>query len=110
VYDWAQWPVVPTPKGERRDFFDGPSATFRNMECHATTLNAGEIAHEPHRHPDEEFILVKEGRLEATIDGVPHVAGVGSIFFFASNDLHGLRNVGEGRATYWVLRIVTDRP
>jgi hypothetical protein len=29
------------------------------------------------------------------------------MFFFGSNDEHGLKNVGETTATYYVIRIVT---
>ncbi len=111
VFDWTALKVIPTPKGERRDFFDSPTRTFRNLECHATTLNAGEVPHEAHRHPDEELIIVKEGTLEVMINGRTQEAGPGSIFFLASNDLHGLRNVGSGQASYHVLRILTgDTP
>ncbi len=107
LFEWAQLKVIPTRVGERRDFFDAPTKTFRNLECHATTLNAGEVPHESHRHPDEELIIVKEGLLEATINGRASVGGPGSIFFFASNDEHGLRNAHSGQTSYHVLRMLT---
>lgn len=110
VFDWSKLAVLPTKVGERRDFFDAPTATFQNLECHATTLNAGEIAHPSHHHPDEELVIVKEGRLEATINGQTFQGGAGSIFFFASNDEHGLRNIHDARTTYHVIRIVTGWP
>jgi mannose-6-phosphate isomerase-like protein (cupin superfamily) len=108
VFDWARLPVIPTPAGERRDFFDATTRTLRNLECHATTLNPGETPHPPHRHPDEELIIVKEGTVEVLINDRVQRAGAGSIFFFGSNDLHGLRNVGTDRATYHVIRILTS--
>lgn len=107
VFDWAALRVVPTPVGERRDFFDRPTRTFRNFECHATTLQPGAVAHPPHRHPDEELIIIREGTLEVMINHETRQAGAGSVFFFAANDLHGMRNAGDGRATYHVIRIVT---
>jgi quercetin dioxygenase-like cupin family protein len=70
-------------------------------------VNPGEASHAAHRHPDEELILVKEGTLEVMIEGRPQRAGAGSIFLFAPNDLHGMRNVGDTRATYHVIRMVT---
>lgn len=108
VFDWNARAVIPTPVGERRDFFDAPTQTMRAFECHATTLRAGESAHPPHRHPDEELIVVKEGSLEVAINGVARQAGAGSVFFFASNDLHGMRNIGAGPASYHVIRILTS--
>jgi XRE family transcriptional regulator, regulator of sulfur utilization len=107
VLDWSKLPVIPTKTGERRSLFDGPTATFVNAEGHVTTLNPGEAPHEPHRHPDEELIIVKEGLIEVTVNGHPQRAGAGSVFFFASEDLHGMRNVGTTRATYFVFRFIT---
>jgi quercetin dioxygenase-like cupin family protein len=66
------------------------------------------VAHAPHHHPDEEIIVVKEGRLQATIKGVAQpAAGPGSVFFYASNDLHGMKNAGPDSCTYYVMRFVT---
>jgi quercetin dioxygenase-like cupin family protein len=107
VYDWEKLIVKPTEKGERRAIFDAPTVTCENLESHVTTLRAGEEAHASHRHPDEEIIVVKEGTVEATINGTAHQGGVGTIFFFGSNDEHGLKNVGTTNATYYVMRIVT---
>ena len=107
VYDWAKIDPKPTGTGARRDFFDGPTATLVNFECHATSLIPGAIAHLPHRHPDEELVVVKEGTLEVTINGAAQQAGAGSVFFYASNDLHGMKNVGSTMATYYVFRFIT---
>jgi quercetin dioxygenase-like cupin family protein len=46
--------------------------------------------------------------MEATINGVSRRAGPGSIFFYASNDAHGMKNVGTTAATYYVFRVVTE--
>ena len=34
--------------------------------------------------------------------------GPGSIFFYGSNDLHGMKNVGTTDATYYVFRTITE--
>jgi quercetin dioxygenase-like cupin family protein len=107
VFDWQKLAVQTTAKGARREVFDAPTVTLTKLESHVTTLNAGESPHAPHRHPDEEIILVKEGQIESTINGVSQRVGPGSILFFGSNDEHGLRNVGDTAATYYVLRIAT---
>jgi quercetin dioxygenase-like cupin family protein len=106
VFDWNQLVVKPTKVGARRDVFDAPTATLGNLECHVTTVNPGEAPHTPHRHPDEELIVIKEGTLEVMVNGVTRQAGPGSMVFFAANDFHGLRNGGTTPATYYVLRIV----
>jgi quercetin dioxygenase-like cupin family protein len=108
VFEWEKLAVKPTKVGERREVADSPTATLKNFECHVTTLRAGEASHPPHHHPDEEIILVKEGLIEVTINGQSQRAGAGSIFFYASGDEHGMKNVGDTTATYYVLRLVTE--
>lgn len=107
VFDWSQRTVQQTKTGERREFFNGPTATLANCRCHVTTLNPGVEAHAAHRHPDEEIVIVQSGTVEVTINGVATRCGAGSVLFFASNDLHHLRNVGDTQASYHVFRIVT---
>jgi len=109
VLDWAKLAVKPTKTGERRELFDAPTLTLNNLEGHVTTIRPGEVPHPPHRHPDEEMIIIKEGTLEVTINDETQRASAGSIFFYASNDLHGMRNVGPTSATYYVLRFVTAK-
>ncbi|MDO8541114.1 MAG: cupin domain-containing protein [Opitutaceae bacterium] len=111
VFDWAKIEPTTTPTGERRAIVNAPTATMANFSCHVTTLNAHQAPHPAHRHPDEEIIIVKEGTIEVMINEERQRAGAGSMFFFASNDLHGMRNVGDTRATYYVIRVITpDTP
>lgn len=107
VFDWEKLTVKPTKTGEGRSVLNGSTVTLKNLESHVTSVRAGEASHAAHRHPDEELIIVKEGTVEFTINGKSERAGPGSIAFFASNDLHGMRNVGDTRATYHVIRMVT---
>jgi mannose-6-phosphate isomerase-like protein (cupin superfamily) len=44
---------------------NGPSTDLRSMESHFTVLNPGESPHAPHRHDDEELLVVVDG--EATL-------------------------------------------
>ncbi|HEU4779385.1 MAG TPA: cupin domain-containing protein [Steroidobacteraceae bacterium] len=104
VYAWESLPVEKTDSGERRAVFDAATATVDRLETHVTTVNAGTGSHAAHRHPDEELVYVREGAIEATINGVTHKATAGSVIFFASNDLHGMRNSGTTQASYFVLR------
>ena len=109
VFEWTKLAAQPTKNGERRPIFNSPTVTCANLSCHATTVkNAQEAAHGPHRHLDEEVVVVKEGVLEATFGGAAHRGGPGSVFFFASNDEHGLRNAGDAPVTNYVIRVITD--
>jgi mannose-6-phosphate isomerase-like protein (cupin superfamily) len=105
-FNWADLKVSPTKMGERRAVFDAPTPTLSNLECHITTLNPGEMPHAPHRHADEELMIVKEGTLAAIQGDQTNTVSVGGIIFEASNELHGLRNIGTNTATYFVIKYV----
>jgi len=104
VFTWDSLPVEKTPNGERRAVFDGFTSTVDRLETYVTSLDAGKPSHAAHKHPDEELVYVREGVIEATINGVAQRAPAGSVIFSASNDLHGMRNAGDTRASYFVLR------
>ncbi len=46
--------------------------------------------------------------MNVSINGRVQWVGLGSLFFFASNDLHNVTNVGGTLATYHVIRILTE--
>jgi mannose-6-phosphate isomerase-like protein (cupin superfamily) len=103
VFDWNAVPAKQTNVGSVRQFFKAPTATLDMLELHVTTLNPGEASHPPHQHPNEELVIVKEGTVEALVNGAWKRAGPGFVIFNASNQLHGLRNVGSAPATYHVI-------
>ncbi|MCM3871580.1 MAG: cupin domain-containing protein [Pyrinomonadaceae bacterium] len=103
LFDWNAVTSRPTDVGAVRQFFRAPTATLDELECHVTTLKPGATSHAPHRHPNEELVIVKEGTVEALVNGELKRAGPGSVIFNASNQLHGIRNVGDGPATYHVI-------
>ena len=104
VFNWADLKARPTKVGESRGVFDAPTPTLAEFECHITTLNPGESPHPPHRHPEEELMVIKEGTVEALQGGKTNIVTAGGIIFEASNELHGLRNIGTNRATYFVFK------
>ena len=108
IWNWSDLKVAATKTGERRDVVDSPTSTLRNFECHITTINAGIAPHPPHNHGDEEFVLVKEGELDVTINGITTRAAPGSIVFISSGDEHGWTNPGSVPATYYVVRLISE--
>ena len=103
VFDWNRMPVKTTKVGSTRPFFKARTTTLDELEMHVTTLNAGEASHPPHKHPNEELVILDKGTLDALVDGEWKRVGPGSVIFNASNQLHGVRNVGTGPATYHVI-------
>ena len=103
AFDWNAVQVSQDGSKSVRHFFAAPTATLEELEVHVTTLPAGAMSHAPHKHPNEELVIVKEGTVEVLVDGQLQRVGPGSVIFNASNQLHSLRNVGNSAATYHVI-------
>ena len=103
AFDWAALTAKASAYGSVRSVVRSPTATLAELEMHITTLNPGQTSHAPHQHPNEELIILREGTVEALVHGEWKTLGPGSIIFQASNELHGIKNVGTGPATYHVV-------
>jgi quercetin dioxygenase-like cupin family protein len=88
-----------------RSLLDTTTRTLDRLEVHQTLLPPGGSPHPPHRHAHEELMLVERGTLEVTQESEVRRAGPGSLILQASNELHGLKNVGADTAIYWVIAI-----
>jgi quercetin dioxygenase-like cupin family protein len=103
LFDWNAVNAKQTDVGAARQFFRSPTATLDELELHVTTLNPGLSSHPPHKHPNEELVIIKEGTVEALVNGELRKAGPGSVIFNASNELHSIKNIGTSPATYHVI-------
>ncbi len=103
VFNWNEMKAEKTPVGEVRPLCKSPTATLDQLEMHVTTLNAGQTSHPPHRHVNEELIIIREGECETLSNGKWIKIGPGSVVFNASNSLHGFRNTGTTAAVYHVI-------
>ena len=83
----------------------GKTPTGEQVEVHETVLAPGGMPHPPHHHAHSEFWLIREGQVEITISGTPHQLGPGSAAFAASNDEHGIKNIGSEPASYFVVAV-----
>lgn len=93
------WPVL-----------DGLTHSGYQIELHETHLAPGARPHPPHHHVHEEIFLMKEGSVEVTIAGKNTRIGPGGVAYIASNVEHGVLNVGNSSASYFVIALGTDRP
>lgn len=106
VYAFDQLPVAKSANGETRAVVRGVLPTGEAVELHETTLLPGHMPHPAHKHRHSEFIMIREGHLQMIADNQPgETVGPGGVLFFASNKLHGLKNVGDTNANYFVIAI-----
>jgi len=88
-----------------RPIMKGKLATGEHIETHETTLPPNGSPHPPHHHVHSEMWLIREGTVELTINGTTHRLGPGGLGFVHSNEEHGIKNVGTGPASYFVVAI-----
>ena len=103
AWQWSDLKPKKTDVGERREVVQQPTRTLDELEMHITTLNAHTASHPPHTHPNEEMVIVKEGTLQAHVNGKEIVVPVGGVLFFASMQPHAVQNIGDVPATYYVI-------
>lgn len=104
LMNWNEPKVEKTDRGERRQFFNQPTALFEKFDMHVTTLNKGNVSHLPHTHKSEEIILVKTGNITMQIGGKYYAATVGDVVFLPTGVLHALENTGNGPTTYYAFQ------
>jgi len=103
AWKWQDLQPKKTDVGELRNVVRQPTRTLDELEMHITTLNPHTASHKPHTHPNEEMVIVKEGTLQAHVNGKEVVVGPGSVLFYASMQPHAVQNIGDTPATYFVI-------
>jgi len=86
--------------------FNGPTKQLAALASGLVTLEPGAQPHPPHRHPEEEIMIVGEGTGEFFINGVATPVKVGDMVFAESNELHGVRNTGQTRMTFYFVKMM----
>jgi quercetin dioxygenase-like cupin family protein len=109
-YPFDKLPVTENANGQTRTVTRGVLVTGEAVGVHETTLLPGHSPHPPHQHIHSEFMLIREGTIEFENNGKPELVGPGGVIFAASMVLHGLKNVGDTNATYFVVEIGRDTP
>lgn len=91
----AQAKLSREPFGDLRIYFEGPTDQIQSMTAGSLLLKAGMTPHEPHQHPEEEFMVITEGTGEISLAGKITKVGPGSMMYCGAGRLHGIVNTGK---------------
>jgi len=92
------------PWGHWLRYFRGSTRDTDDMVVLAVTLKPAQEPHPPHKHVEEEFLILSEGRGIWQLDGREFPAQAGDVLFAAADTMHGIRNTGDAPLTYYMLK------
>ena len=105
AYEYSDLPVKINGENQSRAVFDGLTHSGYPVELHMTRLAAGQSPHAPHRHINEEVLMLKNGQLDAFFGGKTTRIMAGSVIYVASMEEHGWTNPGPDPAEYFVIAL-----
>jgi quercetin dioxygenase-like cupin family protein len=109
VYPFDQAPVRKLANGgESHDIVQGILKSGEAVKVHESMQPEGAAPNPAHAIEHSEFIIVQEGTLEYSHDGISETAGPGSVIYVAFGTMHQVRNVGKSAAKYAVISIGGD--
>ena len=85
--------------------FNGPTAQLAALASGFVTLDPGAEPHPPHQHPEEELMIVGEGTGQFILKGTAHHVVPGDSIYVEANVLHGVRNTGTKRMTFYFIKM-----
>jgi mannose-6-phosphate isomerase-like protein (cupin superfamily) len=95
--------------------FRGQTPSLKLLGCHASVLDPGRQPHPPHRHGDEEVLLILDGEAELILEaaGNPEATerrrvGRGTFAYYPAGFAHTLANVSERPVSYLMFKWVGE--
>ena len=107
---------IPLPPDEEKGWkpypiFSGSTAAVRALTCHASALAHDQSPHPPHRHDEEEILLVLSGEVDIEVpdrasserDGRLRMSA-GQFAYYPAHFAHTLRTTSEEPANYLMFK------
>lgn len=110
---------IPLPPDDEKGWkpyfiFNGTTTGMRALSCHVSVLTHNQCPHPPHRHDEEEILLVLSGEVEIVL---PDIGGSdqdqhkcltpGQLVYYPAHFAHTLRTVSTQPANYLMFKWVT---
>jgi mannose-6-phosphate isomerase-like protein (cupin superfamily) len=76
---------------------DGKTLKLSVVKSHSAT-------HPPHKHTEDEFFFILEGKAEVYLEGKRKEVGSNTSFYCPSDIEHGIRNIGDTDLKYLVIK------
>jgi mannose-6-phosphate isomerase-like protein (cupin superfamily) len=105
AYVWEDLPVKANGENRGRAIFDGRTSTSFPIEMHETELAPGLAPHGSHKHLNDEIFIVREGTIEAVVNGRTTILTPGSVVYINANEEHGFRNAGATRSRHYIIAL-----
>lgn len=80
-----------------KNLADGKTLKMSVVKPHSAT-------HPPHKHAEDEFFFILEGKAEIFLDGKQKEVGPNTSLYCPSNIEHGIRNIGNTELKYLVIK------
>ncbi len=85
-------------------YFTGSSYGVEKTLTGMAVIEPGKQIHPPHRHADEEYLLVTQGQGEWSVKGQRFRASAGDMLYAAPWDAHGVKNTGNTPLVFVVFK------
>ena len=92
------------PFGVQHIYYQGATNDLQVFEGGSLRLRSGMEPHPPHKHPEEEILLVAEGSGEIYVEGETTEVQAGAMMYTNANELHGIKNTGSQDLVFYYFK------
>jgi quercetin dioxygenase-like cupin family protein len=100
----AQGKLDHHPFGDQRTFLEGPTKELKSLTVGSIALKPGDEPHPPHKHPEEEILLITAGRGTIFVEGKTTAVQTGDLMYSAGNRLHGIKAAPDSTMTFYYFK------
>ena len=102
VNTFSEEKTVPTKVGYQYWFADKDFLDGRTIKM--SVVAPGKSTHAPHKHKEDEFFYVLEGKAKFYLDGKEVVVEANTSLYCPSWSMHGISNAGDTELKYLVIK------